>query len=126
MDTYLKLRCWPDVPDSLISLKNAGIRIALLSNLTAKMLEAGINNSQLDGLFDQLVGIPNGDGDKVAPLFAEDGVRVDAGAMGREPVIAIPRLRKFDGEGSPLAGHDIALEPGPGASTRTRVRLGAR
>jgi 2-haloacid dehalogenase len=55
MDTYLKLRCWPDVPESLISLKKAGIRIALLSNLTAKMLEAGIHNSQLDGLFDHVL-----------------------------------------------------------------------
>jgi 2-haloacid dehalogenase len=55
MDAYLKLRCWPDVPDSLISLRNAGIRIAFLSNLTAKMLEAGIHNSQLDGLFDHVL-----------------------------------------------------------------------
>ena len=55
MDAYLKLRCWPDVPDALILLKNAGIRLAFLSNLTAKMLEAGIHNSQLDGLFDHVL-----------------------------------------------------------------------
>jgi 2-haloacid dehalogenase len=55
MDAYLKLRCWPDVPEALISLKNAGIRLAFLSNLTAKMLEAGIHNSQLDGLFDHVL-----------------------------------------------------------------------
>jgi len=55
MDAYFKLRCWPDVPEALISLKNAGIRLAFLSNLTAKMLEAGIHNSQLDGLFDHVL-----------------------------------------------------------------------
>jgi len=52
MEAYLKLRCWPDVPAALSSLKKAGIRLAFLSNLTAKMLEAGIQNSQLDGVFD--------------------------------------------------------------------------
>jgi hypothetical protein len=37
----------------------------------------------------------------------------------------IPRLRILDGEGRPLAGHEMALAPGPGASTRTRARYGA-
>ena len=52
MEAYLKLRCWPDVPPALSSLKKVGIQLAFLSNLTAKMLEAGIQNSQLDGVFD--------------------------------------------------------------------------
>ena len=55
MGAYLELRCWPDVPDALRSLKKAGIRIAFLSNLTAKMLEAGIRNSQLEGVFDYIL-----------------------------------------------------------------------
>jgi hypothetical protein len=52
---------------------------------------------------------------------------------GREPVLAldrrsghrIPRLRILHSDGRPLAGRDIALAPGPGASKRTRARLGA-
>ena len=55
MEAYLKLRCWPEVPAALRSLKQAGIRLAFLSNMTAKMLEAGIRNSQLDGVFDQVL-----------------------------------------------------------------------
>jgi 2-haloacid dehalogenase len=55
MDAYLKLRCWPDVPEALSSLKKAGIRLAFLSNLTAKMLETGMHNSQLDGVFDHVL-----------------------------------------------------------------------
>jgi 2-haloacid dehalogenase len=55
MDAYLRLRCWPDVPEALSSLKDAGIRLAFLSNLTAKMLETGIHNSQLEGLFDHVL-----------------------------------------------------------------------
>src|ERR1700751_5584832 len=37
MDAYLKLRCWPEVPAALGSLKKAGIQLAFLSNLTVKM-----------------------------------------------------------------------------------------
>jgi 2-haloacid dehalogenase len=55
MEAYLKLKCWPDVPAALSSLKKAGIRLAFLSNMTAKMLEAGIRNSQLDGVFDHVL-----------------------------------------------------------------------
>jgi len=52
---------------------------------------------------------------------------------GREPLLAldqrsgrrIPRLRILDNEGRPIAGRDIALAPGPGASKRTRARFGA-
>jgi 2-haloacid dehalogenase len=55
LGAYLNLRCWPDVPEALRSLKKAGVRTAFLSNLTAVMLEAGIRNSGLDGLFDYVL-----------------------------------------------------------------------
>ncbi len=52
---------------------------------------------------------------------------------GREPLLAldrrsgrrIPRVRILDNESRPLAGRDMALAPGPGASKRTRARYGA-
>jgi 2-haloacid dehalogenase len=52
MEAYLKLRCLPEVPTAPRSLKKAGIGLAFLPNMTAKMLEAGIRNSELDGVFD--------------------------------------------------------------------------
>jgi 2-haloacid dehalogenase len=55
MEAYLELRCWPDVPPALRSLRAAGIRLAFLSNMTAGMLEAGMRNSQLDGVFDHVL-----------------------------------------------------------------------
>jgi 2-haloacid dehalogenase len=55
MEAYLTLRCWPEVPAALHALKKVGIRLALLSNMTAGMLETGIRNSQLDGVFDQVL-----------------------------------------------------------------------
>ncbi len=55
MEAYLKLKCWPEVPSALRSLRRAGIRLAFLSNMTTKMLEAGIHNSRLDGVFDYVL-----------------------------------------------------------------------
>ena len=55
MAAYLELKAWPDVPEALRSLRNAGIRLALLSNATAEILQAGIHNSQLQGMFEHVL-----------------------------------------------------------------------
>ena len=55
MNSYLELKAWPDVPPALKTLKAAGIRLAFLSNFSRRMLEAGIKNSGLEGLFDHLL-----------------------------------------------------------------------
>lgn len=55
MDGYLQLRAYPDVLDSLKKLRRAGLKLAFLSNFTVKMLQAGINNSGLYGMFEYLL-----------------------------------------------------------------------
>jgi 2-haloacid dehalogenase len=55
MDAYLQLKAYPDVPDALKAIRHAGVRLAFLSNFTVKMLQAGISNSGLDGMFDHLL-----------------------------------------------------------------------
>jgi 2-haloacid dehalogenase len=55
MQTYLELTVWPDVPAALASLKNAGVRLAFVSNMTAKMLEAGIRNARLSRFFEHIL-----------------------------------------------------------------------
>lgn len=52
MQTYLALRAWPDVAPALRQLKDAGIRLAFLSNFTAAMLDAAVRNSGLEGLLE--------------------------------------------------------------------------
>ncbi len=54
INAYFNLRCWPDVPAAVSTLRKAGIRMAFLSNLTAGMLGAGLKNSQLDGAFERV------------------------------------------------------------------------
>jgi 2-haloacid dehalogenase len=51
MQAYLGLTTWPEVPSALRSLQEAGVRLAFLSNMTAQMLEAGIKNAGLEGVF---------------------------------------------------------------------------
>jgi 2-haloacid dehalogenase len=55
MNAYLQLRAYPDVADSLKAMRAAGLRLAFLSNFTVKMLQTGISNSGLDGMFDHLL-----------------------------------------------------------------------
>jgi 2-haloacid dehalogenase len=55
MQAYLRLKAWPEVPSVLQCLQEAGIRLAFLSNMTAKMLEAGIKNASLTDIFEHVL-----------------------------------------------------------------------
>jgi 2-haloacid dehalogenase len=48
---YSALPAWPDVAPALASLRDAGIRVALLSNMTSGMLAANIEHAGLQGAF---------------------------------------------------------------------------
>jgi 2-haloacid dehalogenase len=55
MEAYLGLQAWPEVPPALQALKSAGIRLAFLSNATPQILNAGIKNAKLEGLFEHVL-----------------------------------------------------------------------
>jgi 2-haloacid dehalogenase len=55
MAAYLRLQAWFEVPQALQALKQAGLRLAFLSNATPQILHAGIKNAQLEGVFDQVL-----------------------------------------------------------------------
>lgn len=55
MKAYLTLKAWPDVPKALHLLKQRGIRLGFLSNMTKAMLEANIHSAGLDRLFDEII-----------------------------------------------------------------------
>lgn len=48
MAAYLKLDCYPEVPEALSTLKDRGFRLAILSNGTPAMLEAAVNTSGIE------------------------------------------------------------------------------
>jgi 2-haloacid dehalogenase len=55
MEACLALKAYPDVRPALESLKHAGIRLAFLSNMTLKMLDAAIKSSGLEDMFEFLL-----------------------------------------------------------------------
>ena len=55
MQAYSNLTAWPDVASALRTLRDAGVRLAFLSNMTSAMLEAGIRNAGLDGMFEHVL-----------------------------------------------------------------------
>lgn len=52
MEPWLQLRAHPDAMPALKAMREAGLRLAFLSNLTVAMLAAATKNSALEDLFD--------------------------------------------------------------------------
>ena len=57
MELYLTLEAFPEVPSVLRQLKDAGLRTAILSNGSPRMLEAAVNSAGLDGLLDAVLSV---------------------------------------------------------------------
>lgn len=54
-EAYSRLKAWADAPAALRSLRESGFRLAFLSNMTSRMLDANIKSAGLEGLFDQVL-----------------------------------------------------------------------
>jgi 2-haloacid dehalogenase len=55
MAGYNGMHAWTDVVPALQTIKREGLRICFLSNMTAKMLNRGIQNSKLTDFFDLVI-----------------------------------------------------------------------
>ncbi len=55
MDAWAHLDVWPDVVPAVSSLRRAGVRLAILSNMTQKMLDEGVQRAGLSGEFEQVI-----------------------------------------------------------------------
>ena len=55
LNAFLNLKAWPEVARNLQSLKQRGLKLAFLSNMTPKMLEANVQSAGLEGIFDELL-----------------------------------------------------------------------
>ena len=74
MGKYLELKAWPDAAPALRALKQTGVRMAFLSNFTPAMLDAGIRNSGLEGLFEDHLSTDRAQAFKPAARAYEMGV----------------------------------------------------
>jgi 2-haloacid dehalogenase len=52
MSGFLELRPWPDAPEALKTLHDAGIRLVMLSNFTPAMLNAAVSGAGLQKFFE--------------------------------------------------------------------------
>lgn len=57
MDLYLRIAAYPEVPAMLAELKSRGIKLAILSNGTPKMLAAAVANSGIAEYFDAVLSV---------------------------------------------------------------------
>jgi 2-haloacid dehalogenase len=88
MEAYLELKAWPDVLPALGSLKDAGLRLAFLSNFTPRMLEAAIESADLKGMFEHILSTDRVKTYKPDPRAYQMGL--DALTLTREEIIFAP------------------------------------
>lgn len=105
MNACLQLKPWPDALPALKSLKQAGFRLAFLSNFSARMLDSNIRNSNLDGIFEQVLGTDRLKTYEPDPMA--DQMAVDAFGLKREE-IAVVAGAGWDAAGARLFGYKTA------------------
>ena len=84
MELYLTLDAFPEVPEVLRKLRAAGLRTAILSNGTPRMLEAAVRGASLEGLFDAVMSVDEVGVNKPHPKvyqLAVDTLGLPAAAM---------------------------------------------
>jgi 2-haloacid dehalogenase len=84
MALYLSLDAFPEVPETLQRLKAAGMRTAILSNGSPRMLDAVVKAAKLDGLLDAVLSVEAAGVYKPHPKvyqLAVDGLAVPAAAI---------------------------------------------
>jgi 2-haloacid dehalogenase len=57
MHLYLGLSAYPEVPQTLQGLRSQGMKLAILSNGTPKMLASAVRNAGIDNLFDAVLSV---------------------------------------------------------------------
>ena len=57
LNAYLRLDCYPEVPEVLKTLKDAGMRTAILSNGSPRMLEAAVESSRIGDLLYAILSV---------------------------------------------------------------------
>jgi 2-haloacid dehalogenase len=102
MDSYLALKAWPDVTPALQSLKNDGVRLAILSNATTKILDAGIKNSRFEGVFEHVLSTDKIKTYKPDPRAYQ--MAIDAFNLKREEILFVP-FAGWDAAGAKSFGY---------------------
>lgn len=102
MQAYLALKPWPEVTAVLATLKQSGLRLGFLSNFTPKMLAAGIQNSNLDGVFEQVISTDEVKTYKPAPATYQ--LAMERFKLNRDEILFVP-FAGWDAAGAKWFGY---------------------
>ncbi|HEY7404481.1 MAG TPA: haloacid dehalogenase type II [Candidatus Angelobacter sp.] len=102
MNAYLTLKAWPDVQPAVTALKQSGLRLALLSNFTPRMLAVNIKNAGLDGLFEHVLSTDPAGTYKPDPNGYQLGI--DAFRLKRHEILFVA-FAGWDAAGAKLFGY---------------------
>jgi 2-haloacid dehalogenase len=102
MDAFLALPSWPDVPAALQTMTAKGLRIGLLSNFTAAMLDANLASAGLRSQFDYVLSTDQVHSFKPAPEAYRLGLT--ATGLAREQ-IAFAAFAGWDAVGAKWFGY---------------------
>jgi 2-haloacid dehalogenase len=104
MGAWSDLQAWPDVAPSLAALKQAGLRLAFLSNMTDGMLRAGIASAGLEGFFEHVLSTDRIRTYKPDPRAYQLGV--DAFGLTRDEILFVP-FAGWDAAGAKWFGYPV-------------------
>ena len=112
MNKYKVINTWPDVAAALQNLKSKNLQLAILSNMTATMLEQGAKNSGTKEFFDHIISTDEKKTYKPSPVAYQ--MAVDALQIRKEEILFVP-----------FAGWDMAGAKWFGYPTFWVNRMGA-
>jgi 2-haloacid dehalogenase len=98
---YDQLDAFPEVAGVLMALKQAGRRLAILSNGTPRLLDRAIKSAGLGGLFDAVITVDAASGYKTAPAVY---VRVTDRFGVAPDAVSFQSSNRWDIAGAALAG----------------------
>ena len=105
LDCYLTLDCFPEVPDLLKRLKAAGLKTAILSNGSPKMLAAAVAGAKLGPLLDAVLSVEE------VGIFKPDMriYRLATDRLGLPPsAISFQSSNAWDAHGAGVFGFKVA------------------
>lgn len=75
LNSYLKLKLWPDAKATLTKLRASGLKIITIANFSSKMLRANADQAGITGLFDELLSTETNSTYKPDPRAYELGMK---------------------------------------------------
>lgn len=85
MEAFLDLTAYPEARAALTGLRQRGLRLAFLTNMTAAMVENAVSRARLDGLFEAVLSTDRVRAYKPDPRAYQMGV--DAFGLARDAIV---------------------------------------